>query len=172
LSLPYHLRPGAGFVVWVLTLAGALAFFGWGVRTPPLERLWRLQLELSHGARPPLSPAEFSLLDGALQRHPELATDWLEGAPVRLLGADTLGRVERGHAWVLVDRGQADAAVWVLAASGTEVWIRDATARRSAKVEGGQRVRLSLPGATTHPRLLEIGAEGSGVLQLQVEAAP
>jgi hypothetical protein len=173
MSLPYRSRPGAGFVVLVAGLCGAAAFFVWGLQTPRLEQVWRLQLELGQGTRGPLSTAEFALLNDALARHPELAADWLEGAPWRVLAADPAGRVEGARGWVLQAAGQAPQTLHLGAASPGEVRlaIRTADALVTRSLAAGQQLRHPLPPDPDRARLVEVTTLGGGALRLSVEAA-
>lgn len=101
MKLPYQLRPGAGFVLLVLSALGCLAFFTWGLSRPDLDVVAQLQLELRLGQRGPLSSEELRLLQRALCRHPKLAEDLLEGDGFGLISAHRRGLVEHGWAYLI-----------------------------------------------------------------------
>jgi hypothetical protein len=79
-KLPYRTRPGLGFVFLVVALVVSTTFFAWGWRTPPLERIWQMQLELVLGDRNILTSAERRLLQDTLSSYPDLANNMLDDA--------------------------------------------------------------------------------------------
>jgi hypothetical protein len=101
ISVPYRARPGAGFVLLVASGAAAVAFFAWGAATPRLQRVWRMQVELEIGKRPPLKPKERALLQETLARYPALADALLDGRPSGVISAHEQGHVESGYAYLV-----------------------------------------------------------------------
>ncbi|HZN93543.1 MAG TPA: hypothetical protein VFB81_12605 [Myxococcales bacterium] len=126
-SVPYRARPGAGFVLLVASVAAAAAFFAWGAATPGLQRVWRLQVELEIGKRPPLKAKERALFQETLERYPTLADALLDGTPAGAISAHEQGLVESGYAYVV----RKDAA-------------------------GARAIRLSAPPGATAPVALEL----------------
>lgn len=101
ISIPYRARPGAGFVLLLGSAAAAVAFFAWGAVTPRLQRVWRMQVELEIGKRPPLKPKERALLQETLVRYPDLADALLDGKRSGVISAHEQGQVESGYAYLV-----------------------------------------------------------------------
>jgi hypothetical protein len=175
MSRPSIPRPGAGFLLLLLVLLGAGAFFTWGVRAPRLERVWWLQMELEHGQRGPLSEAEYTLLEQALEAHPELAADWLEGSRVRLLGSDALGRVEKGHAYLVKAAGEAPLEVRITPAArlkGAQARIRVGSRSATLELRPGEVQRHRVAGDAARARLVEVLLVGGEGMRVEGEELP
>ena len=99
MNIPYRFRPGPGFLLVVTTLILCTGFLAWGVRTPPLDAVWRMQVELKIGDRDVLTRDEMKLLQSTLERYPDLADHMLEGADSGLISASVGGVVDRGYAY-------------------------------------------------------------------------
>ena len=101
MSLRHRARPGSGFVFLVAVALAGVAFFAWGLRTPALDKVWRLQLELMLGDRVELTGTERQLLQDTLERYPGLADHMLDGAACGLISAHVGGTVDAGHAYAV-----------------------------------------------------------------------
>ncbi len=85
--IPYRFRPSLGFLLLVVVSVATVLFFGWGLREPPLDIVWRVQHGLRQGPAVELTAAERVALERALASHPELR-----------LAIDDEGRAVRGEA--------------------------------------------------------------------------
>lgn len=101
MKLPYRATPGAGFVLVLLVCGATVAFFAWGMLTPPLETVWRLQIELMVGHREALRGDELRLLRRMLHRHEGIAASMLREDNVGLVSKNDDGRVDVGYAYVI-----------------------------------------------------------------------
>jgi hypothetical protein len=104
--IAYRRRPSAGFLVIIVVAAMSVAFFAWGLSTPPLDRLRQLEAELEAGERGALHPAERALLEKSLKRYPELAATWLDGARVRIISRHEGGLIDKGYAYLVKRAGE------------------------------------------------------------------
>jgi hypothetical protein len=161
-----HLWPGAGFVALVGAVGMGLAFFGWGVRKPPLEEVWRMQTELELGTRGALSDRELRLFQDVLQRHPELAESLLAGASHGAVSASNSGQVEIGYAYLV--RRRADPPVVLrVRSSGTsaradlpEVRVRVLQQSASGAARADTPFEWTPPGEGPFPQLIEVRVSG------------
>lgn len=101
MKLPYRATPGAGFVLVLLVFITAAAFFAWGMLTPPLQTVWRLQVELMVGQRGPLRGDELRLLRETLHRHEQIAANMLDEGGAGLASKNDGGRVDVGYAYIV-----------------------------------------------------------------------
>ncbi len=155
--IPYAARPGAGFVLLVATAVGAVAFVAWGAATPPLDRVARLEREVALG-RGPLTAGERRVIEEAFCRHPEIAADWVDGAPRGLVSAHRDGWIEADHAYV-VDRRPEQASAIVVEVAGrreVEVAIEAREAKLSSVARPGAPLRFTPPPSAGCPRLIEV----------------
>jgi hypothetical protein len=126
-KLPYRYRPGPGFVLLVATVAGGAGFFAWGLRTPPLDQVWQMQVELRIGDRDALSMGEMELLQATLTRYPDLADHMLEGADSGLISASVGGVVDRGYAYLVRKTPGADSVLVVGSTMGESLEVEVTT---------------------------------------------
>ncbi|MDX2054653.1 MAG: hypothetical protein SFV15_19790 [Polyangiaceae bacterium] len=101
MKIPYRAYPGVGFVIVVVGCSAALALFAWGLLTPPLETVWRLQVELLVGRREALAEDEVHVLQKTLERYPALAKNLLNGQASGQISANSRGLVENGYAYLV-----------------------------------------------------------------------
>ena len=169
MNLPYRARPGLGFTVLVATTIGAAFFFVWGLRTPPLEHIWQMQLELLLGDRDALSPAEEELLQDVLERYPGLADNMLEDADSGLISANLGGVVDRGYAYVVRRTATAAKRLVVGSPTGAKLKLQAsiATVDTQGVASGTAPFVWSLPDEGPFPQLI-----GLRLLQVEETAAP
>jgi hypothetical protein len=133
-------RPGNGFVGFVAVCVSAGTMLAWGLRTPPLDDVWRLQLELKIGASDKLTVNEVELFQETLTRYPDLAEHMLEGADSGLISVHIDGVTDRGYAYLVRRRAQVGEAVRISAVSATPVEVEVFTANdRDRGVANGDR---------------------------------
>ena len=87
-------RPSLGFSIVVATYALTVAFFAWGLSTPPLDRVWQLHHELKIGRLFKLSKEDRQLLTSAMQRHPSLAAAMLDSGQAGIISAHRDGWID------------------------------------------------------------------------------
>jgi len=180
-------RPSVGFVLLLGLTTVAVSFFWWGFRTPPLEKVWRMDIELSLGQRPPLSHDEFDLLQNALRNTPELASFLAEDSHAGLVSAHDGARVEGKYAY-LIRKAPGDPGLLRVSYHGSKakgsVSIRAQTSHLE-KVGTANRTRAytwKLPDDGPYPQLVEVligkGRTGSHgkmrrhPVEIDIEAAP
>ena len=123
MKIPFRFRPGRGFLLLIATFLFSLGFFAWGVRTPPLDTIWRMQVELKIGDRDLLSRDEMRLLQGTLERYPDIAEHMLEGADSGLISANVGGVVDRGYAYFVRKSADSPDQLEVTSVSGAELAV-------------------------------------------------
>jgi len=97
--------PGAGLAILLATALAAAAFLAWGLRTPTLERVWQLQIELGLGVRKALSTPERELLAAALLKNPGLAEGMLGEATFGIISANRDGLIDNGYLYLVARKG-------------------------------------------------------------------
>ncbi len=177
MSLSYRLRPGAGFVLLLSVLLLAAAFFAWGLKTPALERVWQMQLELMLGSRDALSARDFALLEGTLTRYPELADNMLEETKGGLISANAEGLVDTGHAVLVRKSSSAPGVLTVTAASDKKLALRVRASghKQSGECAQGAPFVWPLPDGP-FPQLIEVfdasGHKKPRPMRVELLAAP
>jgi len=158
MSAPGNARPGAGFTLLLLTVLGALAFFCWGLRTPPLDDVWRMQIELNLGQGGVLSDRGFRVIQEALVRHPELAQTMLEDGDAGLISANSGGVVSTGFAYLVRRRAEESGRLVVtgIGDEGVEVAARTVRASTAGMVDERGALDWRLPNDGPFPQLVEI----------------
>lgn len=94
-------RPSLGFSLVVLTYGLTLAFFAWGLSTPPLDRVWLLHHELKVGRVYKLAKEDRELLLSAMARHPALAAALLPAGQTGIISANRDGWIDTPHATII-----------------------------------------------------------------------
>ena len=136
-----RIEPGAGFVVMVSAAVASLAFFAFGLATPRLDRVARMEIDLGLGSRRPLSRDDFAVLQDVLCDHPSLAAHYLEGASSRVLSAQHRGFAPEGWALALFDATTSTASLVVRPAGGDPREVIEVRARTAAGERGGSAGR-------------------------------
>jgi hypothetical protein len=151
-------RPGAGFVIVGAALLVCGSFFAWGAATPLLDDVWRLQIELDLGERPPLERSELRTLERALARYPGLAAALLGGAGTGAISANEQGVVTNGYLY-LVRTGAAQGLLEVEIADGEVaplgVTVRAGDSGAAGEVAPDQRFAWRLPDGP-FPQVVEV----------------
>jgi hypothetical protein len=94
-------KPSIGFMAVVLTYGLTLAFFAWGMSTPPLDRVWRLHHELKIGKIYKLEKEDRELLSAAMARHPALAAALLPKGQIGIISAHRDGWIDTPHVTII-----------------------------------------------------------------------
>lgn len=94
-------RPSLGFSLVVATYALSVAFFAWGLSTPPLDRVWQLHHELKIGRVYKLSKDDRQLLLGAMTEHPALANALLDSGEAGIISANRDGWIDTPHVTII-----------------------------------------------------------------------
>ena len=158
MSLPYRARPGWGFALFVAVALSSAVFIGWGLRTPPLDLVWQMQLELVLGERKSLADAEFELLQDTLERYPDLADHMLDGAASGLVSAHVAGAVDMGYAYAVRRTRQAAQALVVTSPTGErlEFEVRTVEANGRGATSGAESFSWRLPDEGPFPQLVQV----------------
>ena len=115
-------KPSIGFLLVVAVYTAALLFGLWGLQRPDLDHLWFLKHELRVGRRQILDPDDVKVLFRALDRHPELADDFLDGTDIDIISANTEGVLETETAYILRAKG-SQAKEMIISCHGADgVW--------------------------------------------------
>ncbi|MEE8410230.1 MAG: hypothetical protein V3T05_11535 [Myxococcota bacterium] len=161
MSLSYRARPSIGFLLLVAVAGGTAVFFSWGLRTPPLDEVGRMDIELALGSRPALTGTERDLLQAALVRHAALGAFLIEDKHAGIFSANEDGYVEGKYAY-LVRLSADDPAHLAVSYAGTRgygavsVHVRTATAKTRGETTSKAPFVWELPSAGPFPQLVEI----------------
>ncbi len=156
----YRRRPSAGFVLLVVVHLLLVVFFAWALGTPPLEAVWRLDLELGLGERGALDEDEEALLRRALVRHPALGEALIEDKHAAIISANDGGRVTLDYAYVV--RPSPDDRRLRISYAGTRpkgavaVTLHAGGAAERAVVRRGQPFAWAPPGDGPFPQLITL----------------
>jgi hypothetical protein len=162
--------PSAGFVAFCLVLAMAAAFFAWGLRTPPLERVWEIHHLMKIGKLERLDRVDRALLEEQLAAFPELGRDLLDGSEIGLISAHRDGWIAGTRATLLrtpnataarfldLDIQAPDEALPLAVVVNGPSW----SATREMTGRGPLRVELPPPGAAAEIVEIEIGRPRQG----------
>ena len=94
-------RPSVGFSLVVAVYALSVAFFAWGLSTPPLDRVWQLHHELKIGRVFKLPKEDRKLLLDSMREHPALAAALLDFGEVGIISANRDGWVDTPHVTII-----------------------------------------------------------------------
>lgn len=159
--IPWRYRPGTGFVLLVVTTLSSVGFLAWGARTPPLDTVWVALLALETGGE--VLPSSRTQLRKALQRHPELVDNVLDGEKYGALGTEVDGLVKGPLAIAVRRAADPPIVLNVLLARSAPGRVRV-----RARVNGVVRERLAgpdepfvwrLPDDGQFPQMVEIEIE-------------
>ena len=168
MSVPYRKKPSAGFVFLIAVAVATASFFAWGLGRPRLEEVWRLDIELGLGKRPPLSHAEMERLQTVLVDHPAVAEFLTEDKHAGVFSANDDGKVEGEYAYLIRHGGESPGVLTVSYAGPRKKGTVSVTARTlHSKHEGttrrGEPYVWRLPDNGPFPQLVEIRlAPGDG----------
>lgn len=161
MSLSYRARPSIGFLLLVALTAGTVAFFAWGLQTPPLDEVWRMDVELALGLRPALSGRERGLLQASLVRHAALGEYLIEDKHAGIFSANVDGYVEGKYAY-LIRLHPDDPGHVTVSYAGTrdpgavKVRVRTATAKTEGQALSSAPFVFELPSDGPFPQLVEV----------------
>jgi hypothetical protein len=94
-------RPSLGFTLVIATYVLSIAFFAWGLSTPPLDRVWQLHHELKIGSVYKLSKEDRQLLLTAMAAHPSLAAAMLDSGQAGIVSSHRDGWIDTPHVTII-----------------------------------------------------------------------
>jgi hypothetical protein len=161
--------PSIGFSLVSLTYVLTLAFFAWGLGTPPLDRVWQLHHELKIGQVYDLSKEERSLLLSAMARHPKLAAALLSSGEIGIVSAHREGWIDT-PAVTIVRTPRSTAVTGIVLDVQTppqhipyELELQGLGWRKLRRIEERGLVRVELPPPSELPELLTLKLIGKGL---------
>ncbi len=162
--IPYRKRPGSGFLLLVATAVCSLVFVAWGLRTPPLEEVWAMHLELELGERQKLSHDEFDLFQDVLSRYPDLARTILEDADSGIISDNRRGIVDLGYAYAVRRSPLANGRLLIYSTTGKKIEMKMKTAASTVRgrATNGEPFSWRLPDEGPFPQLVEVSVQRSG----------
>jgi hypothetical protein len=159
-------RPSLGFSLVVCTYALSIAFFAWGLGTPPLDRVWQLHHELKIGRIYKLSKEDRSLLLDAMLRHPALAPALLDAGQAGIISANRDGWIDTPHV-TIIRTPRSPAALKLVLEIQTpqqhipyEIEIDGSGWERELNVESRGVLTLELPPPPPVPELVTVKIKG------------
>lgn len=155
------LRPSVGFCALCLSYSACFAFLGWGLSTPPLDRVWQLHHELKSGRTQALSIADHELLASALRRHPRLGDALLGAGPIGVISAQHDGWVETAEVTILRTPQARAEHLWVELPAApeprpTQLSLSGAGWQKTLPSENASALVFDLPPAPPQPELLTL----------------
>ena len=165
--IPYRTRPGLGFCWLMATLLVVVGFIFWGLRMPALEEIWRINIDVGLGQRPPLSAREFQLLQRELKHHKELAAAITENQTAGIFSLNTNGRVEIPYAYLVRATPATPNILQVDCEDGKKngsltVHARTAKANYTATANKNAPFIWKLPNEGPFPQLIELLLDSPG----------
>lgn len=159
-------RPSLGFSIVVATYALTIAFFAWGLSTPPLDRVWHLHHELKIGRTFKLSKEDRQLLTSAMQRHPSLAAAMLDSGQAGIISAHRDGWIDTPYV-TLIRTPRSPASLRLTFDVQTplvyipyNIEIDGAGWERKVAVEARGKLEVELPPPPAQPELIIIKIKG------------
>jgi hypothetical protein len=159
-------RPSLGFSIVVATYALTVAFFAWGLSTPPLDRVWQLHHELKIGRLFKLSKEDRQLLTSAMQRHPSLAAAMLDSGQAGIISAHRDGWIDTPYV-TLIRTPRSPASLRLLFDVQTplpyipyDIEIDGAGWERKVAVEARGKLVVELPAPPPEPELIIVKIKG------------
>jgi hypothetical protein len=162
-------RPSLGFCLMVLTYSLSLAFFVWGLGTPPLDRVWQMHHELKTGRLYALAPQDRELLASALNRHPALSEALLPAGQVGMISANRGGWIETPIVSIIrTPRAQPNQRLVLDVQTPPQhlpyrLLLEGPGWRQERQVQARGVLSLDLPPPPTQPELLTLKLEGKGL---------
>jgi hypothetical protein len=159
-------RPSIGFSLVVATYALSVAFFAWGLSTPPLDRVWQLHHELKIGRVYKLSKEDRRLLLDSMREHPALASALLDAGQVGIISAHREGWIDTPHV-TIIRTPHSPAALRLLLDIQTppqyipyEIEIDGSGWERELPVQGRGPLAVELPAPPADPELITLKIKG------------
>jgi hypothetical protein len=159
-------RPSLGFSLVVFTYLVSIAFFAWGLDTPPLDRVWQLHHELKIGRTYKLSKEDRSLLQSAMLRHPALAAALLDSGQAGIISANRDGWIDTPFV-TIVRTPRSPAALKLVLDIQTppqhipyEIEIDGSGWERELNVEARGVMTVELPPPPQNPELITVKIKG------------
>jgi hypothetical protein len=159
-------RPSLGFSLVVATYALSIAFFAWGLSTPPLDRVWQLHHELKIGRIYKLSKDDRRLLIDSMREHPSLASALLGAGQVGIISAHHDGWIDTPHV-TIVRTPRSPAALRLLLDIQTppqhipyEIEIDGPGWERELEVQARGPLAVELPPPPAVPELITLKVKG------------
>jgi hypothetical protein len=159
-------RPSLGFSLVVATYALTLAFFAWGLGTPPLDRVWQLHHELKIGHIYKLPKEDRALLMDAMARHPALAAALLDSGQAGIISANRDGWIDTPHVTIIRTPRSPAALTLVLDIQTPpqhipyEIEIDGSGWEKELNVEDRGVLRVQLPPPPSQPELVTLKIKG------------
>jgi hypothetical protein len=159
-------RPSLGFSFVIATYALSVAFFAWGLSTPPLDRVWQLHHELKIGRVYKLSKDDRRLLVESMREHPALASALLGAGQVGIISAHRDGWIDTPHV-TIVRTPRSPAQLRLLLDIQTppqympyEIEIDGSGWERQLEVQARGPLALELPAPPAEPELISLKIKG------------
>jgi hypothetical protein len=159
-------RPSIGFSLVVATYALSVAFFAWGLTTPPLDRVWQLHHGLKIGRIDKLSKDDRHLLLDAMREHPSLASALLDAGEAGIISAHRDGWIDTPHV-TIVRTPRSPPSLRLLLDIQTppqhipyEIEIHGSGWKREVAVQARGRLSIELPPPPATPELITLELEG------------
>jgi hypothetical protein len=162
-------KPSPGFCLMVLTYSLTLAFFAWGLTTPPLDRVWQLHHQLKTGDVYALTHTDRELLVSAMARHPALAEALLSAGHIGIISAQRAGWIDTPEVTIIrTPRALVSQRLLLEIQTPPEhmpyrVALTGPGWRRELEVRARGTLTLDLPPPSGEPELLSLKLEGTGL---------
>jgi hypothetical protein len=162
MTTPKRTLPSPGFAAVLLTYGSLLAFFLWGLSTPDLDRVWKLDLELKTGHITALSRGDYRVLERALAKYQDLAPALLSDKEIGIISEHSQGWIASPTAIVLRSRESerrrsvAFGIETPLDFMPFSILLRGRDWEKTLAVEKQGNVTVDLPGELKEPEIITI----------------
>jgi len=159
-------RPSVGFSLVVATYALSVAFFAWGLSTPPLDRVWQLHHELKIGSVFKLTKEDRRLLLSSMAEHPALAAAMLDSGQAGIVSANRDGWIDTPHV-TIIRTPRSPAALRLVLDIETppqhipyEIEIDGSSWEKKVHVQNRGMLTIDLPPPPAAPELITLKIKG------------
>lgn len=162
-------RPSGGFICIIATYTLVLLFFGWGLQTPDLDKIWTLHHLLKIGQKAQLTEDEKQLLNQAMDRHNELARDLLDNQEIGIISAHKSGWIATRTATILRTQQATDVANLALNVHTPNdlypfsIQLTGKNWNKTLKIEKSGKHVVDLPKPEHHSEIIEVTLKGKGL---------
>jgi hypothetical protein len=159
-------RPSLGFLAIVVTYGLTLAFFAWGLSSPPLDRVWLLHHELKIGKVYRLEEEDRELLQSSMLRYPALAAALLTKGQIGIISAHRDGWIDT-PVITIIRTPRSGTTLRIMLDVQTpaaylpyEIEIGGASWQRKLTVSARGKLSVDLPPPPSEPELVTLKMEG------------
>ncbi|MBN2802505.1 MAG: hypothetical protein JXR91_05390 [Deltaproteobacteria bacterium] len=151
-----------GFLIFITTILLVSALFVWAVIEPPLQKVWRLEKELSAGSISHLKKGEKKLFYEVIKKYPAYLSELSGDKGIKLMSANINGRTLSKRAVIITSGKQTACRDISVNVSGSkkkipaELYVEGFNWSKKIKIDSSGIASLTLPESVKQPQIIEI----------------